>query len=137
MLSDAAALAWTERYLFIPFRDEGRSFRGADCYGLYWLAWKSERGIELPDALIYGHTTIGNTPALNKAIESKIDRFAAVDNPAPFAAVLFRSDGLPVHIGLCLGQGLFMHTRASTGVVLDNLNSRQWAKRIEGFYAPL
>ncbi|WP_420433023.1 C40 family peptidase [Hyphobacterium sp.] len=136
MIDCPGALDWTQRYMRIPFVDEGRGFDGADCYGLCWLAWREERGVTLPDALIYGSTDVENTEALNAAIASRRPDFVAVEDPEPFALVLFRCEGRPVHIGLCVGQGYFLHTDSGTGVMLDELTARRWSRRIEGFYAP-
>ena len=37
------------KYINLPYKNLGRSFDGVDCYGLIWLIYKGELGIELPD----------------------------------------------------------------------------------------
>jgi len=40
------------RYLQIPFVDKGRTFQGADCYGLVKLYFKNELNINIPETNI-------------------------------------------------------------------------------------
>ena len=39
---------WVARYIGIPFVSGGRTIIGCDCYGLLYLAYTIELGIEIP-----------------------------------------------------------------------------------------
>ena len=37
------------KYIGIPYKNQGRGWDGVDCWGLYYLIFKTELNIELPD----------------------------------------------------------------------------------------
>ena len=60
---------WLDRYMEIPFKDRGRDFSGADCFGFYLLLLAHEAKIEINDPNVsYGR----NPNAVLRAIEAEI-----------------------------------------------------------------
>lgn len=128
----------------IPFRDGGRGWRGADCFGLYLLVLAREAGVRLADHDVsYGRDAV----AVVTRIEAEIaaGRWLRVEAPARFDAVwmtghirtaagVVRGD---VHIGVALGDGRVLHTESQTGPQIMRLDDPRVARRIRGFYRPV
>ena len=68
-VSGIVSLMWLDRYMEIPFKDRGRDFSGADCFGFYLLLLAHEAKIEINDPNVsYGR----NPNAVLRAIEAEI-----------------------------------------------------------------
>jgi cell wall-associated NlpC family hydrolase len=73
-------------------------------------------------------------------IESHVAAWHRADR-VPGSVVLFNIKGRPVHVGLYIGQGSFLHAHAPAryrpgepATHLERLDDPVWASRIEGFY---
>lgn len=60
--------------------------------------------------------------------------WARVDQPQPLDVVVFTRAGRPSHVGVCIGNGQFLHVEEGGTSRIDRLSSPLWARRIEGFY---
>lgn len=49
-------------------------------------------------------------------------------------AVGCRIRGFPMHVGLCVGDGVMLHTTKPTGCILERYTTALWRNRIWGFY---
>lgn len=134
-----AVRPWWGRYLAIPFRERGRSWRGCDCRGLAFLVLEEECGVRVPEpAELYGSTDPRNGAALADFARAQ----AALWRPAaiePFAVLSFAVAGRPVHVGVAIDQQTFLHAQQGVGVRVASLAEREpgetrWGERLLGAY---
>lgn len=110
--------AWTQPYIGIPFLDGGRSFDGADCYGLGRLVMAS-LGIDLPLYDCYEDSSnihlIG--PLIRGAIEFTDSPWREVswEQRQPYDWVIYREGELPAHLGIVASRDWGLHTFRGAG----------------------
>lgn len=123
-----------EKYLAIPYKLNGRSFEGTDCYGLVTLWFRNELGIELIDP-------IRDLAAFNdlKDRDTFISRIGT-----DWATVKYRdikpNDGVlicnnsttPNHAGIVLTQNTFLQMLEGPGCHVAKID--RWLPRIYRFY---
>lgn len=121
-------------YINIPYVENGRSKDGADCWGLVRLVYQNEFGITLP-ALSEVYAADDRGAAVEESLalhkESWVKREGT---PKTGDVVLFRIMGEPVHVGIALSEGSFLHVRRNGYAVIERLTSGVWKHRVEGFY---
>lgn len=124
-----------DRYVGIPFVDQGRTFAGVDCWGLVRLVYLEQLGIDLPsydDA--YRPLDERERAELALLVEGSRPGWRRVETPAPFDLVLVRIAGVPCHVGLALPGGMMLHCSRGADSRIESYRSPKWAPRIEGFY---
>ena len=83
------------RYMRMPYTEGGRSFEGADCWGLVYLVFKHELDIELPD------------PGLVDFVpEDLMQRFSVVEDPTEYDIFLITRKPYRLHVGVMIGPGV-------------------------------
>lgn len=127
--------SWTQKYVGIPFRSNGRNFEGCDCYGLVRLVLQNEYDICLPEFNLYSnaldcHETVNLFKNFVPIIcGSKISK------PEEKSVCLVKTmGGLLSHVGIYAGDGFILHTRNKTGAVCERISSPFFTGRIEGWY---
>jgi cell wall-associated NlpC family hydrolase len=105
-------------YLAVPFVDGGRTLDGWDCWGCVWWLLAHRFDVRVPS---YTKRPQG-TPAPWLQIEPGDERVGDV--------LLFR----PLHAGLIIKRGRFIHSAEGKGTVVERYKGLMWKKRIEGFY---
>jgi hypothetical protein len=133
---------WTERYIAIPFKDLGRDFSGADCFGIYLLILQHEAGIDLADV----RATYRSPQAAIAAVEAEIvsGRWDKVATPDKFDCVhmtshVERSGKIvknELHVGCALGGGWMLHSELPGGPRLVRLDDPEVKNRVLAFYRP-
>lgn len=132
------------KYLPIPFIDRGRDFKGVDCWGLVYLIYKEELGIELP---LYNE---GYDKACSMEVEAIIDsnksnwKIIEQEDALPFDTVLMRSilrtkDNKVVsahtHVGIIVDKDKLLHCEENIGVSLVDLKKdKRIVNRIVGYF---
>ena len=121
-------------YIGIPYKQYGRSFDGCDCYGLVYLFYKYELGIELPTYLnTYNHDNINS---ITEIIRKEKELWTKIQTPKKFCCILFNVNGLYNHIGIYLGKNLFLHSaEVRKESCIERITHPFWKTRIEGYYA--
>lgn len=120
------------KYIGLPYKDNGRDVSGLDCWGLVRLFYKQELGIDLPSyADLY---TSGSDPLIPEAINTYKDSWELLDSGSPGDVCLFNILGEPAHVGIYIGDNKFLHVREGMDSVIESLTSTQWSKRFSGFY---
>jgi len=113
----------------IPYKDHGRDASGMDCYGLV-IEVLRRAGVSVPD-VFYADASVETKAAVKRALESGIPN-TKLEKPEELAVVEILVMGLPSHIGVCLGDGTFIHSLRKVGVVIEPLS--RYRHRTRGFY---
>jgi len=118
----------------IPFKDGGRDIKsGFDCYGLAVAVYK-KAGIEIPEyyAPAFDDIAVNNQIEKVKSVEwEQIDRNELT---VPTLVLFSFNSHLCNHVGVYIGNGLFIHCRNPIGVNIDRIDSPAWRHRIRAFY---
>lgn len=121
-------------YVGIPYVDKGRDLDGADCWGTVRLIYWAEKRIalrSLDECYLSGkcRSQVAATVAAEKAAH-----WRQVETPEAFDVVTLTVALRPFHVGLCLGDGRFLHNLCvGQGSVIESLDSLRWRNRIEGY----
>lgn len=106
------------KYIGVPPRMGGTSYRGMDCSGLVVTAFR-ENGINLPHSCkalsCYG--TVIN------------ERHNLIKGDLIFFTGTCKSDYYVTHTGLYIGDGKFIHTSSRKGVTVTNLDNPWWQRK--------
>jgi len=128
------------RYIGLPYKNMGRDFDGVDCYGLYFLIYKEELGIELPDFLNINYSQdwykkdenhISDTIKSNWIIEVE-KPFKKYDGLI-FYGIKYKT--IANHIGLYIGEGKFIHIMEDTKSMISRLKGFWESKLYKGVRA--
>jgi cell wall-associated NlpC family hydrolase len=126
-----------DKFIGIPFVNHGRDLTGCDCWGLARLVWREITGKELPDYVI----SCMDTLRISEQIDNDLPKWERVSGEPPVPSIVlikfdFEHPGRCNHIGVYVGNGMFIHTRRFTGSCKERIDSLHWKSRIEGFYIP-
>ena len=114
--------SWVNRYIGIPFRDDGHDYDGCNCWGLCHLVLKNECGIETPS---YGELSAADLLAAARKFRSivAVETWEKVDDYRAFDCVLMhamsddRSLRLPGHVGILISPSRVLHVWSKTAAV--------------------
>jgi cell wall-associated NlpC family hydrolase len=120
------------KYVGVPYKYLGKSFTGADCYGLVSLFYEKEFGISLPTAKEYTESTVSYSESL---LATKPLLNVVGTNTPEFGDIgVFSYYGRPSHVGIYVGDGLVLHTLMNTASVIQKVNHSHLKNRLEGWY---
>lgn len=121
-----------DRYIGLPYKENGRDESGIDCWGLARLFYKRELDIDLPSyAELYDGSYDVRVP---QTIEHYKDNWTRTDTPQTGDLCLFKIMGEPSHVGIYIGGDKFLHSRDGKDSVIERLDNPMWFRRLEGFY---
>lgn len=103
-----------DKYISIPYKDNGRGVEGLDCYGLVWKILKEVFNKEIPK--LDGVYTGDSVNALKK--HRALVPAEQVEAPVDGDIVLIYVKGRPAHVGIYLG-GKVLHTTSLRGCVYE------------------
>lgn len=133
-------MQWVRKYIRIPFRELGRDLTGLDCWGLIWLVYREEQGIEI--------NTYAGVPCDSPEVTDHMARDSALPpwqytlsrgGEKPFDVAVMRSairgkNGKqivgPFHVGLVYAPGKMIHIERGCNVVSVGLSDQRIARRI-------
>jgi hypothetical protein len=123
-------------YIGIPYVSKGRDRNGVDCYGIIYLAFKEERGIDLPswNAEYENARRTSFDKVVSKS--SLFDQWEKVEHPTEWDVGLFRMGGL-FHAVLCIDTygSRMMHISSGTKFVcIDRIDSMVFKDRYKEWY---
>jgi hypothetical protein len=114
----------------VPYVRHGRDLNGLDCYGCAILAERIITGKELKD-VFYENPTDEQKAGIMKILEEGIPH-TRLDGPEKGAVAEIFVLGQPFHVGVCLGDGTFIHAMEKIGVIIEPL--WRYRHRIKGYY---
>lgn len=118
------------RYYMIPYSDVDHGWKGTHCWGFVKIFLRDEAGIEILD---YQKDDSKNltSQACEKAHEEYVE--IKQEDLQPFDLILFHvSHEIPVHIGIFIGGGQFIHMLGNRGVGTARL--KVWERKVTGYY---
>ncbi|MRT92531.1 NlpC/P60 family protein [Ancylomarina sp. 16SWW S1-10-2] len=101
------------KYKGVPYKYGGTSIKGFDCSGFVQFTYKNLFKIELP-------RTTGLMLKEGIPISKRKLRIGDL--------VLFRTSKRYRHVGIFMGDNLFMHVSTKKGLMKSNLNNPYWSK---------
>lgn len=126
---------WSNEYIKIPFKDCGRDENGCDCWGLARLIYRDKLGINLPSLTGYSDTHDRKVIADLYEGEHITWEEVPLGEEKEFDIIIFRTMGLPTHVGVAIGNGFMIHCERSIGTCISNYRKELlWKKRIVGVY---
>ena len=127
---------WTTEYIEIPFKVHGRDETGLDCWGLVYLIYLEQFGIELPsydDAYIdlQDRNYLGKLYE-NEITNSDIKWLSILRGQERYGDVfLLPLAGIRVHVAVCVEPGLMIHIIKGAQVIVEEYYEAIWNKRFE------
>lgn len=124
---------WQNKYVGIPYKDNGRDEIGIDCWGLVRLVYNKEFGISLPS---YAEDYSGSD---RQRIAELIAQYRegwqeTTQEPKSGDVVLFRVLGLQTHVGIITEYPYFLHARDGRDSSIEKLDASTWSKRVVGIF---
>jgi hypothetical protein len=127
--------AWHNKYMGIPFKEKGRDFSGVDCWGLVYLIYKMERGIELFSYDQDYESTKDYKQILRLMMIETANHWEPIGIPEEFDSVSVRMQGEPWHCGLMLNSTQMLHIEHELVYpVISRVARPNWKHRILGYY---
>lgn len=126
----------------VPFVDHGRDYAGWDCWGLVLCAYRDVYGIALP-SFTESYPDAGETRASRATISDVMAAYAGeacrgawqrVAHPAPGDVLLLKVSGRPIHVGLYIDRGEFIHAERKIGTNVESIRSLLWRDRVEATF---
>jgi cell wall-associated NlpC family hydrolase len=124
------------QYIGIPFVEHGRDKVGSDCWGLFRIFYQEQFGIDLP-SYTEEYESIDNGKILSglisKGTEEKWKR-VKIGEEIYGDGILFRIMGYPMHVGIIVKKGWFLHILKGIDSALEYYNNPVWNKRVVGIF---
>jgi cell wall-associated NlpC family hydrolase len=132
-------LSWVERYIGIPFSNDGLGFDGCHCWGLVRLVLLNERNVEVPT---YGELSAKDLLAVERTISSSAagDPWIKVSGARKqFDVVVMHarpeeSGRVAAHVGIMASAKAMLHVERSTSAVLVDIDHRSVKRRVIGTF---
>jgi len=121
-----------DKYIGLPYLENGRTESGVDCWGLARLYYKDQFNIDLPSYT--NEYNGGQDPAIVSIVNAHIDNWEQLTAPNIGDLCLFNILGEPTHVGIYIGDSKFLHCREGMDSVIESLDNIKWKNRFAGFY---
>jgi len=126
---------WCADYIGIPFRSQGRDRSGCDCYGLVRLVLSERFSLTLP-MFAKEYADSSDRRVIGPLMERELPLLAGdqIPNPELGSVAVAYIAGQPLHLGVYVGDGMILHAKRESGVLLERTSSLFFRNRIEGYY---
>ena len=117
----------------IPYKKDGRSYFGSDCYGICVLFNRDVLSIKLPEFLsedVYIDESI--TQVFND--KKKSFKEVKIGKEKSGDIVSLNLKGYPVHVGVIVQKGIMLHIMESKYATVENYLSNKWTKRVNSIW---
>jgi len=110
-------LNYAKTFIGTPYRSSGSSPGGFDCSGYTSYVYKQFK-IDLPRV---------------SKDQYKFGKSVDASQAKPGDLVAFTSNGRINHVGIYIGNGEFIHSSSTQGVVISKINDPYWGPRFSGY----
>lgn len=128
--------AWVAAYVGLPFRKNGRTRDGVDCWGLVRLVLMEQFGRDVP-AWDGAHTG-PDWPGVEAAVRRGLQDWTPIDvaDAAVGDGVVLRVRGVPLHTAVVVDVAplTVLHILPTLDSVCQRLDTAAWASRVSGVY---
>jgi cell wall-associated NlpC family hydrolase len=122
-----------EKYIGIPYKNHGRDFNGADCWGLVWMFLSNEMFLDYKNIQEYRDDK--DIFTIERHIISNIKEYwEPITIPQQGNIVLFRFRDRLIHMGIVIDRNSFLHTIKGLNSCVERFSSPKWQTRIGGYY---
>ena len=134
---------WVRYYIGIPFKENGYTREGTNCWGLICLVLKERFGIILPHHDEYYYAGRGDARRASAVLERDLsgiveDQWYAIDYKLRRFklgdVIILRLLGRPLHIALCVSSTHMIHQEEGCNSVCEEILSPLWSSRIHSVY---
>jgi cell wall-associated NlpC family hydrolase len=128
---------WATSYIGVPFKANGRTLRGLDCYGVLVHVYREVFGITL-NSYVADYETEAERAELASVLAGRLVHGPWSEVPRDTLRIgdglLFRIAGEPCHVGLYLGDSRFLHVQPGIDTCSERLDGALWARRLVAAY---
>jgi len=121
------------RYFEIPYKHNGKSFTGADCWGFVVLYFENTLGTQLrdyKDIIPPAYADVRNSDIFLDNAETEFEK---VETLRENDCILLNVDSkTPNHVAIYIGNGKIIHMIHPAGVVVSRL--AEWQSKVHGYY---
>lgn len=125
---------WTDRYIGIPFKPNGRDRNGLDCWGLVCLVYEEVLGTRLPHYLdVFVDRGISSLLRVARVMAAERLSWAKVERPEPFDVIMLRHSEYVWHVGLVVANHRMLHVEYGINSVVEDYRGPLWRHKIDEF----
>ena len=125
---------WSNHYIGIPYESLGRSFTGADCWGLLYMVFRNELQIDVPR--FDGYDDTDDLPSIHEimhgAIGSEIAMSVIPGQHREFDVLVFRRGRMDSHVGIVIDNSRMLHMAEKSQSRIEDYTNGYWSKRLTG-----
>lgn len=124
---------WADRYRGVPFVENGYTREGLNCWGLCWLVYKEQLGLELPKYPLGAHEAKSVARQMD---DGRAQWISALPPARPFDLVLMRDLGRSIvrHIGVMVSASHCLHIEQETDAACVEISHPLIAPRIVSYH---
>lgn len=123
-----------DRFIGVPFTHQGRSFKGADCYGLVILYYKEILGINIIDTTIKANQPRRVYANFLKEITQNWEECKKQKNSVVALCMHVEHPQMVTHFGVMIDDDTMLHTLDKQNSHLVNIDDAKVAPFLKGFY---
>lgn len=125
-------MAWTDKYIGVPFAADGRTMDGLDCWGLVCQVYSHELGIVIPryDG-VFNHQSPVKYFEIAGLMAAERNLWRTVTGRLnEFDMVSLRTGRHAFHVGIMIDSSRFIHCDNPCGVTIESIASPLWRDRV-------
>jgi len=124
-----------ERFVGIPYAPHGRSYEGADCWGILFLYYRDVLGVAIPSYSVEMRDVEFHRHEISQLVAAeKGQHWIEVDAPARGDGVLMRVGSDESHVGVFIGNGQMLHSEGPHPSQIERMGDMRWRSRITGYF---